>query len=104
VSDKPNANWLQGVPLPKAAKPGVRPHATVNIRRILADAGGADALIAAHRDFGFEPLTLIQVKNWRKRHTIPTERLAEILIAMRSLCGPGVDVFDYLHVSEKTRQ
>lgn len=83
----------------KQAKVGVRPHATVDIRRIMADAGGADALIAAHADFGFKPLTILQVKNWRKRHTIPTERLVEILIAIRALCGPGVDVYDYIHVS-----
>lgn len=87
----------------KSAKAGVRPRATFNIKRILADAGGADALIAAHSDFGFRPLTQVQVKNWRARHTIPTDRLAEILIAMRTLCGPGVDVFDYLHVSGETR-
>lgn len=88
----------------RGARSAVRPRATFNIRRIMADAGGADALIAAHSDFGFPPLTPIQVKNWRARHTIPTDRLAEILIALRALCGPGVDVYDYLNVSGDKRQ
>ena len=84
----------------KAAKVAPRPKVTVDIRRILADVGGPDALIAAHSDFGFEPLNFEQVKNWGKRHTIPTERLVEVLVAMRALCGENaVDIFEYLRIS-----
>jgi hypothetical protein len=89
--------------MPKAGKSGPRPRVTWDIKRLLADAGGADALVVSHADFGFPPLTVTQVRNWRTRHTIPSERLAEILIAMRALCGPGIDVFDYLKIAGQQR-
>jgi len=77
-------------------KPGpVKPKARWDVHRLISAAGGDQPLIVAHRDLGFYPLTYSQIGQWKRRRTLPAERLAEVLITLHHR-APGMNVWDYI--------
>lgn len=77
-------------------KPVRRKHvaATWDVDRIIAAAGGIDRLREMHAALGFKPLTYGGVLAWKLRESIPTARLAEVLITLKSL--PGFDPYKFI--------
>lgn len=78
-----------------------RPQGGWNVTRMVALAGGSEALRTAHAAFGFPKLTGPQVSNWCSRHAIPSARLAELLIALQSLLGPRFDAMAYIKLERQ---
>jgi len=74
-----------------------QPVADWKIDRILAEFAGIEPLIEAHRAFGFSPLNYSQVAHWKDRHTIPSERLAELFVVLKSM-RDEVDLWEYITV------
>ena len=70
-----------------------------DVNRLISASGGIDALIAAHAELGFEALSYPTIASWRQRRSIPSDRLAEVLVTVAKLRG-GLDVWEYIKQEE----
>ena len=70
-----------------------------NIERLIAVFGGIEPMREAHAALGFPPIAYKGVNAWKRRQSIPADRVAELLVVLRE--RGELDVWDFIIVDKK---